>query len=200
MTLRSVRSLSVLAAAVVLLLAVTGCATGDDAVVQGGANQIVAPGGKTVITYDPADRTPIGDVSGPNLLGDGTVNLDSYKGEVVVVNVWASWCPPCRKEAPELEKVYQRVKDQGAAVVGINFRDNRGSAQDFARDRGLTYPSIYDYGGQTLSALGVPVGAVPTTVVLDRELRPVIVYLKAVSEQEIYDEVQRVLAEDVDPR
>ncbi|MFC0316296.1 TlpA family protein disulfide reductase [Gordonia phosphorivorans] len=196
--MRFPRSLSAVVLAVVALLVVTGCATGDDAVVQGGPNQIVAPDGKTVIRYDVADRKPIGHVSGPDLLGDGTVDLNSYKGKVVVVNVWASWCPPCRKEAPELEKVYQRIKDRGAAVVGIDFRDNRGSAQDFARDRGLTYPSIYDYGGQNLSALGVPVGAVPTTVILDRQLRPVIVYLKSVSEQEIYDEVVRVLAEGDD--
>jgi len=188
--------LAALVAALCGVLVLAGCSTGDDAVVQGQGNQIVAPGGQTVIHYDPpAERTPIGQVSGESLFGEDRIDLSSYKGDVVVVNVWASWCPPCRKEAPELEKVYQETKDRGVQFVGIDFRDNRGSAEDFARDRGLTYPSIYDYGGRTLKALGVPVGAVPTTVILDRELRPAVVYLKSIGEQELRDEVLRVAAE-----
>ncbi len=181
-------------------LLLTGCATGDDAVVQGGENQIVAPGGQTVLTFPPSERKPIGQVSGEDLLGNGTIDLNSYRGQVVVVNVWASWCPPCRKEATELEAVYQQMRGQGVQFVGINFRDNRSAAQDFARDRGLTYPSIYDYGGRTLAALGVPVGAVPTTVILDRQLRPAVVYLKSIGETELREAVQRVLAEGDAPQ
>lgn len=176
-------------------MVLSGCATGDDAVVQGGENQIVAPGGQTVLTFPPAERQSIGTVSGEDLLGSGTVDLNSYRGRVVVVNVWASWCPPCRKEATELEAVFDQTRAEGVQFVGINFRDNRSAAQDFARDRGLTYPSIYDYGGRTLAALGVPVGAVPTTVILDRQLRPAVVYLKSVGESELREAVQRVQAE-----
>lgn len=178
------------------LIVIGGCSTGDDAVVQGQGNQIVAPGGQTVIHYPIDERTPIGTVSGELLDGPGALNLDSYEGQVVVVNVWASWCPPCRKEATELETVYQETKSRGVAFVGINFRDNRRAAADFAADRGLTYPSIYDYGGRNLKALGVPVGAVPTTVILDRRLRPAVVYLKSVSESELRDAVLAVVAED----
>ena len=185
--------IAVLCGALVLL---SGCATGDDAVVQGQGNVIVAPGGQTVIHYPIDQRKPIGTVSGELLDGDGTLNLDSFKGKVVVVNVWASWCPPCRKEATELETVYQETKDRGVAFAGINFRDNRTAATDFVADRGLTYPSIYDYGGRNLKALGVPVGAVPTTVILDRQLRPAALYLKSVSESELRDAVNAVLAED----
>lgn len=183
------------AAACAALLLITGCSTGDDAVVQGQGNQIVAPGGQTVIHYPVGERKPIGTVSGELLDGQGTLNLDTFKGKVVVVNVWASWCPPCRKEATELEAVYQETKDRGVAFVGINFRDNRSAAADFAADRGLTYPSIYDYGGRNLKALGVPVGAVPTTVILDRQLRPAAVYLKAISESELREAVLAVVAE-----
>jgi peroxiredoxin len=186
----------VVLAGVVALMTLAGCSGGDDAVVQGQGNQIVAPGGKTVIEYPLADRKPIGAVSGPNIFPDeGEVNLADYRGKVVVVNVWASWCPPCRVEATELEKVFNATKSRGVQVVGIDFRDNRGAAQDFARDRALTYPSLYDYGGRTLKALGVPVGAVPTTVVLDRQLRPAVVYLKAINEEELTGAVERVLAE-----
>ncbi|MFZ2511650.1 MAG: TlpA family protein disulfide reductase [Gordonia sp. (in: high G+C Gram-positive bacteria)] len=178
------------------LILLSGCSTGDDAVVQGQGNQIVAPGGQTVIHYPIGERKQIGTVSGELLDGTSTLNLDSYKGQVVVVNVWASWCPPCRKEATELEAVYQETKERGVAFVGINFRDNRSAAKDFAADRRLTYPSIYDYGGRNLKALGVPVGAVPTTVILDRKLRPAVVYLKSVSEAELRDAVLAVVAED----
>ncbi len=97
-------------------------------------------------------------------------------------------------EATELEKVFNATKSREVQVVD-DFRDNRGAAQDFARDRALTYPSLYDYGGRTLKALGVPVGAVPTTVVLDRQLRPAVVYLKAINEEELTGAVERVLAE-----
>ncbi|MFT3716837.1 MAG: TlpA disulfide reductase family protein [Gordonia sp. (in: high G+C Gram-positive bacteria)] len=188
---------SAVAAAMLAAVAVgtSACGTGDDAVVQGQGNQIVAPGGKTVLEYAPADRKPIGQVSGENVLGDGTVDVNAYRGQVVVVNVWASWCAPCRKEFSELQKTFDETKDKGVQFVGIDFRDVQGSAQDFIRDRGVTYPSIFDYGGRTLSALGVPVGAVPTTVILDRELRPAVVYLKAIDEQELSAAVQRVAAE-----
>lgn len=196
MTFFVVRRLAaVLLCAVVGAVFLAGCSGGDDAVVQGQGNEIVAPGGKTVIEYPIGDRKPIGTVSGESLFGDGTVDLADYKGKVVVVNVWASWCPPCRREATELEQVFQAKKAEGVQMVGINFRDNRSAAQDFARDRGLTFPSLYDYGGRTLKALGVPVGAVPTTVILDRQQRPAVVYLKAITESELTEAVDGVLAE-----
>ncbi|MFT3661146.1 MAG: TlpA disulfide reductase family protein [Gordonia sp. (in: high G+C Gram-positive bacteria)] len=176
------------------LTVLTGCSGGDDAVVQGQGNEIVAPGGKTVLEYAVDDRKPVGTVSGKDL-NDAEVELNGYRGKVVVVNVWASWCPPCRREATEIERVFAAKKAAGVQMLGINFRDNRGAAQDFAHDRGLTFPSIYDYGGRTLHALGVPVGAVPTTVILDRRLRPAVVYLKAVTEKELTAAVDRVLAE-----
>ncbi|MEZ5210338.1 TlpA family protein disulfide reductase [Gordonia sp. PP30] len=190
------RILVALTALICGALVISGCSTGDDAVVQGQGNQIVAPGGKTVITYAAKDRKPIGNVSGPDLLTGQTIDLDSYRGKVVVVNVWASWCPPCRKEATDLEQVFTQTQAKGVQFVGINFRDDKGSAQDFVRDRGLTYPSIYDYGGRSLAALRVPVGAVPTTVVLDRRLRPAVVYLKSVGPDELRDAIDRVLAEE----
>lgn len=87
-------------AALVSASMLTGCAVGDDAVSPNRGNQFVSPDGKTVIEYAEGDRRDIGDVEGENLLGDGTVKLSDYKDQVVVVNVWASWCPPCRTEFP----------------------------------------------------------------------------------------------------
>lgn len=188
-----------LAAAVCTVLAaatmLTACGVGDDAVSANRGNQFVSPDGKTVIEYSPGDRRSIGDVEGEDLQGDGTVKLSDYKGSVLVVNVWASWCPPCRTEFRDLEKVYAETKDQGVDFVGIDFRDSRNSAKDFVSDRNVPYRSIYDYGGATLAALGVPVGVVPTTVVLDRQHRPAKVFLRAITEDELREAVLKVAAE-----
>ncbi len=73
-------------------------------------------------------------------------------GQVVVLNVWGSWCGPCRIEAPDLEFVQQQTAPLGATVLGIDVRDDRAAAADFVRDRGLTYPSIFDPPGRSLAA------------------------------------------------
>ena len=70
--------------------------------------------------------------------------MSDFDGDVVVVNVWGSWCGPCRGEADLLQRTYEQTRDQGVAFLGINLRDNRGAARDFVADRGITYPSIYD--------------------------------------------------------
>lgn len=184
--------LAVLAAA--LLLA--GCSTSKDAVDRGGEFQFVAPGGQTRITYDPpASRGRVGDLSGESLLRPGTtVGVDSYPGQVVVVNIWGSWCGPCRTEAPELQFVATHARD--TAVLGVDVRDDRQAAQDFARDRGLTYDSIYDFPGRTLTALaGYPRNVVPSTIVLDRAHRVAAVFLLPVGASDLMPLVGRLAAE-----
>ncbi|GED99672.1 putative thioredoxin [Gordonia spumicola] len=176
------------AAAAALLAAVTlvaGCATGDDAVAQNQGNQFVSPDGKIVIDYPREARQSVGDVEGPDLLTGERVSLSQFKGDVVVLNVWASWCAPCRKEFTELDATYQATKGKGVAFLGIDFRDSKSSAQDFVSDNKVAYRSIYDYGGASLASLGVPVGAVPTTVILDRQHRPAKVFLKSITEDEL---------------
>ena len=190
--------LAVLLAAVVLL-ATTGCSTGNDAVAQGDTFQFVSPGGKTVIEYDAADRKTIAPLSGPDLVSDKKVTLTDFAGKVVVINVWGSWCGPCRGEADALERVYTQTKDSGVAFLGINFRDDRSSAKDFVTDRNITYPSIFDYGGATLASLTTPTSVVPTTIVLDRHHRPAVVYLRSISGEELRATVNRLVAEPVTP-
>lgn len=191
-TRRSV--LAVLCGAVLLL---AGCATGDDAVSQGNTFQFVSPGGQVVIDYPEAERKPVARLSGEDLAGDGTVSLDDarFDGKVVVLNVWGSWCGPCRAEAGALENVYQNNKDDGVEFLGINLRDNRQKALDFVTDRGVEYPSIYDYPGASLVSLTTPTSVVPTTVILDRQHRPATVYLRAVSEAELNKKVEQIAAE-----
>lgn len=183
------------ATAAVIAVALTGCATGKDAVRQGDTWQFVSPGGQTVITYEPAHRKPVAPLSGPELVTDKPVALADFAGKAVVVNVWGSWCGPCRGEADLLLRTFHQTRDRGVAFLGINLRDDRGSARDFVTDRGIDYPSIYDFTGARLAALTTPTSVVPTTIVLDREHRPAVVYLRAVEAVELKAAIDKVLAE-----
>ncbi len=189
------RRLGLLLAALLLL---AGCSATKDAVASGNTFQFVAPGGRTEITYDdPAARGAIQGLSGPSLRDQSaTVGLDSYPGRVVVVNIWGSWCGPCRTEAPDLEFVQQQTAPLGAAVLGVDVRDDRQAATDFVRDRGLTYDSIFDDSGRSLASLGgVPRNVVPLTVVLDKRHRVAAVYLQPIRVAALLPLVQKLAAE-----
>jgi len=180
----------------VTLLSVAGCSTGTDAVARGGSFEFVSPGGQTDIFYDPpAERGAVGDLAGESLLEPGTtISLDEYRGRVVVLNVWGSWCGPCRAEADDLQRV--ATADDGVAVLGIDVRDSRSAAADFVRNYELSYPSIYDPPGRSLFALrGVPRSVVPLTVVLDRRHRVAAVFLRPVLASDLLPVVRRVSAE-----
>jgi thiol-disulfide isomerase/thioredoxin len=94
-------------------------------------------------------------------------------GNVVVVNFWASWCAPCRGEAPALQKLYQEHKGKGVEFVGIDIKDSgKEAARAFERTFKVGYPSIYDPDGQvTLAFRVIPPSAVPSTLILDRRGR-----------------------------
>lgn len=185
-----------LAAAAVVLLA--GCSTGTDAVATGSDFQFVAPGGEVRIRYDGDDRKVVKGLSGPSLLeADKTVRLSDYEGQVVVVNIWGSWCPPCRTEAPEMQKVYDETKASGVQVMGIAVKEHSPEAgRDFIVDRKLTYPSIYDSSGRALLVFkGYPPNAVPSTIVLDREHRVAAVFLQGLLAADLLPVVQELAAE-----
>ncbi len=181
------------------LLVLAGCSTSKDAVANGGNTfQFVAPDGKTQITYDPpSSRKPVGDVSGPALTDPGrTIGLADDAGKVVVLNVWGSWCGPCRTEAPGLELTARQTAARGVAVLGIDVRDDRAAAQDFLTSAGVTYPSIFDPPARSLAALGgVPRNVVPLTVVLDKQHRVAYVSLVPVQVGTLIPLVERLAAE-----
>ncbi|MGQ0549916.1 MAG: TlpA disulfide reductase family protein, partial [Armatimonadota bacterium] len=80
----------------------------------------------------------------PRLDGNGTVALDSLRGKVLVINFWASWCTPCRAEAPALEATWQRYRDQDVVVIGINVQDLVPEALRFLKETKTTYPMVRD--------------------------------------------------------
>ncbi|HEX5309981.1 MAG TPA: TlpA disulfide reductase family protein [Solirubrobacteraceae bacterium] len=102
----------------------------------------------------------------PRLGAPGTRSLASYAGHVVVLNFWASWCEPCREEAPRLERLQRQLARHGATVLGVTYKDAASDSQAFVRQYRLTYPSLRDTGGEFAHAFGTD--ALPETFVLDR--------------------------------
>jgi thiol-disulfide isomerase/thioredoxin len=190
--------LALVAAAVAGL--VVGCASGDDAVAQGGTFEFVAPGGKTDIYYDPPDhRGRPGPVSGPDLMDPSrTVSVGDFADKVVVINVWGQWCGPCRAEVTQLQQVFNATRADGVTLLGIDVRDNnRQAAQDFVKDRNVTFPSIYDPAMRTMLAFGgkYPTTVIPSTLVLDRQHRVAAVFLRELLAEDLQPVVQRIASE-----
>lgn len=190
------RSAQLLTVTLLGALTLAGCSTGRDAVAQGGTFEFVSPGGKSDLFYDPAEsRGAVADLSGPSLRDDQPIHLSDFAGKVVVLNVWGSWCGPCRTETPELEKVFDETEPLGVAFLGIDVRDSRSAATDFVTDRKVRYPSIFDPPMRSLIALGkgYPTSVVPTTVVLDRQHRVAAVFLRALLAEDLRPVVQRLV-------
>lgn len=104
--------------------------------------------------------------------GTGRVTSEDLRGSVAVVNFWASWCDPCKDEAPLIEELWRTDGEpKGVIFLGIDTQDLREDAREFAQTYGLTYPLVYDEGGAVARRWGV--GAFPETFVLDREGRAV---------------------------
>ncbi len=103
-------------------------------------------------------------------IADDTVSLPALRGHVVVLNVWGSWCAPCRAEAPDLAAISQETEAHGVRFVGIDVRDNPAAGLAFERNYGITYPSFDDQSGLVLAQFTgiIPVSAVPSTLVVDR--------------------------------
>ena len=94
------------------------------------------------------------------------VSLSQYKGQVVLINFWATWCPPCKKEIPALEAAYQAYKDQGFVVLGVDAGESRQTVETFASTAGITYPILLDEKDQwsgRFSGMGLPM-----SVIIDR--------------------------------
>jgi thiol-disulfide isomerase/thioredoxin len=168
-----------LVAAAALLLAVTaGCAsTQSSTVTRTGSRDLNSSGegyigGQSLTQISPGERKAAPVAEGTSLDGDPVSTAD-YLGKVVVVNVWGSWCGPCRVEAKDLAEASEETSDI-ARFVGINIRDAEPEqAQAFVRAFDVPYPSIFDpQGRQLLKFAGtLPPNGIPTTLVIDTEGR-----------------------------
>jgi cytochrome c biogenesis protein CcmG/thiol:disulfide interchange protein DsbE len=132
-------------------------------------------------------------VSLPPLDGGAGVPLSSYRGKVVVLNFWASWCPPCKEEAPVLARWQPRLKARNSTIVGVDVLDVRSDAQSFIADHKLDFPQLRDADGSNLKSFQV-VGY-PETIVLDRRGRIAATSRGAVNEKFFVDRVMPLLKE-----
>ncbi len=176
-----------------------GCATGTEASTGGDAptegSGFVAGDG-SIVVLDEAQRTPAPDLVGETLDGE-TFRLADHLGEVVVLNVWASWCAPCRAEAPVLAQVSGDLADQGVLFVGLDTRDSDASARGFVERFDIPYPNVLDRDGrlQLLFSNSLPPQAIPSTVVIDRQGRVAGRILGKASESTLLALVEPLIAE-----
>ncbi len=188
------RAALVVAASLLLGPAATGCASGSGEL---GGGQVGYPDVARNLTQIPVDQRKAAQVaSGPALTGEGTISTGGYPGKVVVVNVWGSWCSPCRKEAPDLQAASVETKDV-AQFVGITSKDvDPAPARAFVRAFGVTYPSIFDPSGRALLAFAgdLPPSAIPSTLVIDTQGRLAVRILSNVSTITLVDIVNDVAA------
>jgi cytochrome c biogenesis protein CcmG/thiol:disulfide interchange protein DsbE len=105
----------------------------------------------------------------PRMTDGSTMTLGEVRGRVVVLNFWASWCVPCRDEAPALEAVWRRYRDAGVTVLGVNIQDRPAAARQFVATTRATYPNVIDGPGAASIAYGIY--GVPETFVIDRDGR-----------------------------
>jgi thiol-disulfide isomerase/thioredoxin len=159
--------IGLLLAALLLGAVVTGCDKAD----TGDKGYIDGTGIITRLAVD--DRKKPGQVSGETLDGK-KLDLSSYAGKVVVLNVWGSWCPPCRKEAPMLESASRQLAKDGVVFVGVNTKDSSPDpGLAFERRFDISYDSLFDPAGRSLLAFyGILTpSSIPSTVVIDQQGR-----------------------------
>jgi thiol-disulfide isomerase/thioredoxin len=159
------------------------------------AGYVEGPG--TLSHLTPAQRGAPVDFSGTPLDGR-QFTLSSTRGHVTVLNVWASWCPPCRAEAPGLVRAAEALAGQGVRFVGVNTRDQPAQARAYVRRFGLPFPSVVDDGGAVMLTFRdtLPPTAIPSTLVLDSSGRIAARVVGGVTETRIREVVAQVLAEE----
>jgi len=194
---RTPRHAALAAGVVVLTLTAAGCSSTGSSDSSAGSTRFVQGNGD-ISRAAQGHRPQVPNISGTTVDGK-SLNLADYRGKVIVVNVWGSWCAPCRAEAPELEKAYKATKSKGVEFVGINTRDlAKANAIAFERDLGTTYPSLFDPQGKLL--LKFPSGtltlqSIPSTIVVDRKGGIAVRAAAALTEGQLLEMINPVAAE-----
>jgi thiol-disulfide isomerase/thioredoxin len=182
----------------VAALAVTAAASTACTDTNGTNGKDYVTGDGRVIEIDEGDRGEPVEVSGESLDGDA-MDLTDLRGQVVVVNVWGSWCPECRSEMPVLVDASDELPG-GATLVGVDIREaSKDNALAFERSFDVPYPSLYDPGSETLLSFPSPFNPrdTPSTIVLDSQGRvAALIRGELPSKLTLLDVVQEVANED----
>jgi DsbE subfamily thiol:disulfide oxidoreductase len=151
-------------------------------------------------TGDPAPRgtvveavsEPLPALEGPSVVGDERLSTADLRGSILVINVWATWCEPCRRELPAFARVAEDYAGRGVRFLGINYQDDRAAAAAWIeRDYALPYPSIYDRSGESAAALGFP--GLPDTFFVDEDGTMRFRALGEISERQLRSTIDRML-------
>ncbi|HEX6330701.1 MAG TPA: redoxin domain-containing protein [Actinomycetota bacterium] len=140
---------------------------------------------------DPVAATPAPAFSLPKLGGGERITSASMRGQVVVVNFWASWCIPCRQEHPALLRAWERYRERGVVFVGVNFEDTEEAALAYAEEQGGDWPLVTDPGSRTAIDFGV--FGVPETFVVAPDGTIVAKEIGAVSYEWLITEIDSAL-------
>jgi len=176
-----------LSAAAALLAGCSGSGSSDG----GNIGYVSVSSGITEIKA--ADRQAAPKLSGTTL--DGAAYTTSYSGHVTVINVWGSWCTPCREEAAGLAEAYQKYAGKGVRFLGINTRDDNAAALAYQSHFGVGYPSLQDPNETLVLDLKriIPATSVPATVIVDADGKVAVRCLGGVTEPELIKELDYVL-------
>ena len=178
---------------VVLALLASACSSSFSASESSGG---FVSGDGSITVVDPADREGFAEISGETLDGQ-QLSTDDLDAQVLVLNVWGSWCVECRIESADLQEVWSRMRDRGVRFLGIDIRDQLTQARRFEEEQGITYPSIFDPDSSTLLQMPAslyPV-ATPTTYLIDGEDRVAVRILGPTTASTLAGLVEDLLAE-----
>ncbi|MFF0010829.1 TlpA family protein disulfide reductase [Streptomyces sp. NPDC005374] len=190
------RAALLVAGTAAVALTLSACGSGGTSGGGGDTNFVMGTDG--ISTADKGERGTAPDLSGKTVDG-AQLDVADYKGKVVVLNMWGSWCAPCRAEAPNLEAVSKALKGKDVQFVGVNTRDTSvKNARAFEKDMGITFPSLYDPTGKLMLRFKkgtLNPQAVPSTLVIDRDGKIAARSLAALSESKLRKMIDPVLAE-----
>jgi thiol-disulfide isomerase/thioredoxin len=190
------RALACVAAACLAALFATAGCSGTNAVSQSvGGSLGYGTGNQATTWVDPTHRATVKYVTGL-LLNGARFDLAQWRGHVVVVNFWGSWCGPCTGEARSLEQAYRDYKNKGVEFLGVDIRETPAQAESFTLSHHVTYPNLSDPSNLTaLRFHGMPPNATPTTIVLDTEGRIAARHSGAILYTALRDLIDRVVRE-----
>lgn len=173
----------------------TACGAPSTDATQGG----YVSGDGQITVVPPDEREPAPTIKGETVDGKD-VNIDDWRGDIVVINLWGSWCPPCREESPALDAVARETADEGVHFLGLSTRESPETTLAFIEKHDVSYPSLFDEGGriQVAFADSLASQAVPTTWIIDADGNVAARAMTTLTESTLTDLIDNVRTENAD--